>query len=164
MDTFRNDTSADLKFEGTFALKVADHRDQVGHGAVTKAYIDFAWGIWAGTFDDDFKELCKRDLQYPSRVLAWHWATSTAPHWVTSNGPQVLDAMGQGYRAFVAACQAGPVTAPGVEALPNLPGASELQEQEHEDVTMIQRLLAQLRRKKVNFVPMPEIGGAAGAE
>ena len=102
MDTFRNATSADLSFEGTFALKVADHRDQVGHGAVTKAYIDFAWGVWAGTFDDDFKELCRRDLQDPSRAVAWH-------KFLNDN----TDALGHKYRAFVAACQAGPVTATG---------------------------------------------------
>ena len=153
VDTFRNATSADLTFEGTFALKVADHRDQEAHGAVTKAYIDFAWGVWAGTFDDDFKELCKRDLQDPSRNVAWH-------KFLNDN----TDALGNKYRAFVAACQSGPVTAPGVEDLPNIPGASEMQEQEHEHVAKIQRLLAQLRRKKVNFVPMPEIGGAVGAE
>ena len=31
-------------------------------------------------------------------------------------------------------------------------------------MTMIQRLLAQLRRKRVSFVEMPAIGGAIGAE
>ena len=153
VDTFRNGTSADLKLEGTFALRVADHRDQEAHGAVTKAFIDFAWGVWAGTFDDDFKELCKRDLQDPSRAVAWHKV-------LHENG----DAIGHKYRAFVTACQGGPVTATGVEDQPFMPGASELQEHEHEDVSKIQRLLAQLRRKKVNFVAMPEIGGANGAE
>ena len=98
--TFRNATSEDLKFEGTFALQVADHRDQEAHTAVTKAYIDFTWGVWAGTFDNDFAEICKRDLQDPSRPVAWH-------KFLNDN----TDALGQKYRALVTACQGGPVTA-----------------------------------------------------
>jgi hypothetical protein len=153
VDTFRKGTSADLTFEGTFALKVADHRDQDGHNAVTKAYIDFAWGVWAGTCDDDFEDLCKRDLQDPSRAVAWHKV-------LTDN----TDALGHKYRAFVAACQAGPVSASGGNDLHNIPGASEMQEDEQEDLAKIQKLLAQLRRKNLNFVALPAFGGAVGAE
>ena len=152
VDTFRNDTSADLEFEGTFALKVADHRDQESHG-VTKAYIDLAWGVWAGSFDDEFIELCKIELQHPNKAFAWH-------KFLNDNS----NALGCKYRAFVAACQVRPVTAAGVADLPKIPGASEMQEQEQEDVTKIHGLLAQLRRKKLNFWAMPEIGGAVGAE
>ena len=151
VDTFRNATSADLKLEGAFALKVADHRDQESHGAVAEAYIDFAWGVWAGTFDDDFKELCAKDLQDPSRAVAWH-------KFLQEN----TDALGHKYRAFVAGCQGGP--APGVEVLPHIPGASEMADQDKELVTHIARMLAQLRRKKLNFVALPAIGGASGAE
>ena len=47
----------------------SDRRDHVGHRALTKACMDFAWSVWAGTFDD-FEKLCKRDLQNPNRALA----------------------------------------------------------------------------------------------
>ena len=53
--------------------------------------MDFAWSVWAGTFDD-FEKLCKRDLQNPNRAFAWH-------NFLNDN----TDALGRKYRAFVAA-------------------------------------------------------------
>ena len=81
-----------------------------------------------------------------------------------SNPMSFSKLMGLKYRAFVAACQAGPVSAPGEEDLPNIPGVSELPEQEQEELAKIQKLVMKLRRMKVAFVALPEAGGAAGAE
>ena len=84
VDKFRNATSADLGFEGTFALKVADHRDQEGRGPVIKAYIDFCWAVWAGTFDSDFDDLCQRELQEgPGSPGTRSW-TPTRTDWAKS--------------------------------------------------------------------------------
>ena len=56
---------------------MADHRDQDGHNAVTKAYIDFVWGVWAGTSDDDFKEL----LQSMEMCESWISLAKDSKKW-----------------------------------------------------------------------------------
>ena len=52
--------------------------------------MDFAWSVWAGTFDD-FEKFCKHDLQNPNRAFASH-------NFLNDN----TDASCHTYRAFVA--------------------------------------------------------------
>ena len=82
--------------------------------------------------------------------------------WHTFLEQTSLHGIGQKYRAFVTACQGGPV-APN-QPPPPLPGQSELAEEDKEDLQKTQALLMKLRRDKVRFAALPEVGGASGAE
>jgi len=144
--------AAELKFEGAFCLQVADHRDQESHDAKVKALIDFMWGVWSGLCDEDIKELCAQDMQATgAKSFLWH-------QWLQENSKDI----GLKYRAFISSCQSGPIDPKA--PLPSLPGASELPAEEQEELVTIQKLLLTLRRGKVAFVALPDIGGASGAE
>ena len=57
-----------------FALRVAEFRDQHHHDIKTQTLIDLLWGVWGSTFDDEFMELCSKDMTAtatPSTFL-WH--------------------------------------------------------------------------------------------
>ena len=47
---------------------------------------------------------------------------------------------------------------------PSIAGASELTEDVKEEVEQAQKLLMELRRQSVNFVKLPSVGGASGAD
>ena len=70
--------------------------------------------------------------------------------------------IGTRYRAFVEACQGGPISAEA--AGPSIAGASELTDDAKEEAQEIRRLLLKLRRNTASFARMPAVGGASGAE
>ena len=111
--TFRKPEKAiEHGFESTFVVPVVDFRDQEGHDAKTKTLIDFMWSVWCGSFDEEILELCVQDMQQNSGA--------GAPLWHRYLQDSAQD-MGVKYRAFVAACTAGPIP-PGPPALPSLGG------------------------------------------
>ncbi len=87
--------------ENAFAERVAERRDKRGEGAraqKTQAFIDFAWSVWAGHFDQELEDLAAQELHGRASGFLWH------NHLAESNTE-----MGGKYRAFVAARTAGPI-------------------------------------------------------
>ena len=146
----------DLQSEGLeslFCVPVADYRDRESHDSKTKTLIDFMWSVWDGTFDDEIMELCAQDIKNSSASkFLWH-----------RHLQESTTDMGIKYRAFLAACNKGPI-APDTQDMPGIVGASELSEDVKEDVQRTQKLLMKLRRDTVSFVKLPAAGGASGAE
>ena len=96
-------------------------------------------------------ELCSKELQGPPSAFLWH--------------RYLLDSnvgLGLSYRAFVAACTAGPI--PAALGAPVAIGASEFGEAHQEHFNKVAETLKSLRRKTVAFLALPEVGGAKGAE
>ena len=153
VDTFRRRGSLATTddFETAYAVAVADYRDEAIHDPKTQALIDFAWGVWSGKFDDEILELCCQDMQNNLSTFLWHRYL----HESTKE-------MGVKYRVFVEACSKGPITNAPAGRLPV--GASELIEEDREDLSQVQETLLALRRKTVSFVTLPSVGGASGAE
>ena len=133
--TFRDsDKSAELGFEGTFAVQVADFRDQEKHDAKARALIGFFWGVWSGAFDDEFMELCIQDMHnIAATTCLWHRHLQDS----TSD-------MGTKCRAFVEVCHGGPISSDlGVLSFV---GTSELAEDVKEEVQQVQKRLMEIRR------------------
>ncbi|CAK0878358.1 unnamed protein product [Prorocentrum cordatum] len=151
----REETSDTSGLENTFAVPVAEYRDQQGRDAKTQALIDFARAVWAGHFDEELQELAARDLQVGAAAFLWH-------RYFTESTKE----MGVKYRALTAACSAGPISAGTAEGAASgvVMGASELQEADQEDLQKTKDLLFSLRRKTVSFVALPSVGGATGAK
>ena len=151
--TFRNsDKSAELGFEGTFAVQVADFRDQEKHDAKARALIDVMWGVWSGAFDDEIMELCAQDLYNIA-------ATTFLCHRHLQDSTSDI---GTKYRAFVEVCHGGPISSD--LGVPSFVGTSELAEDVKEEVQQVQKRLMEIRRNTVSFVKLPVIGGASGAD
>ena len=96
-------------------------------------------------------ELCSPELLGPPSAFLWH--------------PYLLDSnvgLGLSYRAFVAACTAGPI--PAALGAPVAIGASEFGEAHQEHFNKVAETLKSLRRKTVAFIALPAVGGASGAE
>ncbi|CAK0853209.1 unnamed protein product [Prorocentrum cordatum] len=122
--------------ETLFAPPVAGHRNAVD--VKTTAMIDLA----------------QQELQNSTTGFVWHTYLAE-----TSQG---VDAK---YRAFVAACTGGPITAnPDEDANLGLSGISELGGEQRAELQKLQEQLKQLRRTTVKFVSLPSVGGASGAE
>ncbi|CAK0819347.1 unnamed protein product [Prorocentrum cordatum] len=140
-------------FENTFAVPVANYRDQQGQDGKTQAVIDFARGVWAGHFDAELEELCAQDLQGGAPGFLWHRYLNES-----------TKEMGVKYRALVAACSAGPIPAdPAAKSASGVVlGASELEDGDQEELRKTQELLISLRRKTVSFVALPSVGGVSG--
>ena len=136
-----------------FSLKVAEHRDAAKENTV-QLLIDLMWGTWNGKFDDEFQQLV---LEEGSTSLRWH-------NHLTNSGCE----LGHMYRAFKAAFQKGPVALADTGAAVSLTsigmGASELSEADQQEAKRAQASLLSLRRQTVNFVTLPTVGGASGAE
>jgi len=138
--------------ESQFALRVAEFRDQDQHDTKAQTLIDLLWGVWCSTFDDEFMELCSKDMKDPApSAFLWH--------------RYLLDSkegLGSKYRAFTAACTSGPIpAAPGADLFM---GTSHLGDAEKEDLLRVSETIKTLRRKTVGFVPLPAVGGCSGAD
>ena len=138
-----------------FSLKVAARRDAAKETKV-QLLVDLMWGTWNGEFDDEFQQLV---LEEGSTSFRWH------QHLTDSDCDLSL---GHKYRAFLAAFQAGPVALAATGAAVSLAsigmGVSELSEADQQEAKRVQTSLLSLRRQKVNFVTLPTVGGASGAE
>ena len=136
-----------------FSLKVAERRDAAKETTV-QLLIDLMWGTWNGKFDDEFQQLIFEEGSTP---LRWHDRLTESS----------CD-LGHKYRAFKAAFQTGPVALAATGAAVSLAsigiGASELSEADQQEAKRAQASLLSLRRQTVNFVTLPTVGGASGAE
>ena len=139
--------------ESQFALRVAEFRDQHHNDIKIQTLIDLLWGVGCSNFDDEFMELCLTEMKEPApSAFLWHRYLQ-----------QGTSGLANAYRAFTAACSSGPIpAAPGAEQLGL--GTSHLADAQKEDLLRVSETLKTLRRKTVNFVPLPAIGGALGAE
>ena len=133
---------------------MTDYRDLESTGATAKALIDFMWGVWCPTFEDEVLDICSQDMQSTSSgTFLWH------RHLTESTKD-----MGAKYRAFVDACTAGPIpTAPAGGSQPFV-DTSEFGDADKEDLRKAQELLMALRRKTVSFVALPSVGGALAGD
>ena len=59
--------------ESQFALRVAEYRDQDQHGIKAQTLMDLLWGVWCGTFDEEFMELCSQDMKATATPSAFLW-------------------------------------------------------------------------------------------
>ncbi|CAK0905526.1 unnamed protein product, partial [Prorocentrum cordatum] len=140
------------EMETLFALHVAEHRDAVD--VKTEAMIDVAWPLCSSAFDDEIAELAQQELQCSTTGFVWRTHLTE-----TSQG------VGARYRAFVAACTGGPIPAdPELDANLVLSGMSELGGEQKEELQKLQEQLKQLRRRTLEFVTLPSVGAASGAE
>ena len=147
----KGDSASGEGMEGQFALAVAEFRDQAKHDAKTQALMDFLWGVWGGTFDDEIMDLCSQELQGPPTAFLWHRFLQDS-----NTG------LGAKHRAFTAACTAGPI--PAASSAEVVFGASELGEADQEDLKKVAETLKTLRRRTVAFHALPAVGGASGAD
>ena len=82
------------------AVKVAEYRDaQVGAPKV-QMLIDLLWGTWAGVYEEEFEQLATHECVSGSAAFLWR-------RHLSDSGAE----LGLKYRAFLAACSAGPVAA-----------------------------------------------------
>ena len=150
---FRKQGSASGEgLESMFALAVAKHCDDSGSDPRVQPLIDIMWGAWSGVFNAEFEDLATQDLNGKTGFL-WHRYFTDSSHEMSNK-----------YRAFLAACQAGPISAPGEAAGPIVMGTSDLSEQDKLEVKKLKDVLLSLRRKSVNFTALPAVGGATGVE
>ncbi|CAK0901483.1 unnamed protein product, partial [Prorocentrum cordatum] len=118
------------------------------------AMIDVARPLWPGAFDQEIAELAQQELQNSAPGFVGHACLTE-----TSQGA------GAKCRAFVAACAGGPTPAdPDLDANLGLLGASELGDEQKEELAKLQGQLKQLRRTTVKFFSLPSVGAASGAE
>ena len=110
-------------------------------------------GCVGGTFDDELLDLCSKEMKDPApSAFVWHRYLQEG-----------TSGLANAYRKFTAACSSGPIlAAPGAEQLGL--GTSHLADAEKEDLMRVSETLKTLRRKTVNFVPLPAIGGALGGD
>ncbi|CAK0883673.1 unnamed protein product [Prorocentrum cordatum] len=138
--------------EISVALPVAEYRNTVD--CKSKARIDVAWPLWSGAFDGEIVELAKQEMQNSAPAFVWHTCLA-----------ETSQEVGAKCRAFVAACAGGPIPAdPELDANLGLLGASELGEEQREELAKLQEQLKLLRKNKVKFVSLPSVGAATGAE
>ena len=129
--------------ETMFAVAVTTQREKFEEEPKKQFFVDILWGVWSGAYDDEIHELVTRDLQNMSPSFLWH-------QYLTERQTE----LGVKYRAFLAACCAGPiVAASGAVTVPAVMGTSELGEAEKQELRNIQALLMILRRKKC-FLPV----------
>ena len=141
-----------------FAVKVAEYRDAQVNVFKVQMLLDLIWGTWAGVYEEDFEQLATQECVSGSGAFLWH------RHLSDSSAE-----LGLKYRAFLAACSVGPVAvasaASGASAVAVAGvGASELGESDQKEFKRVQELLLSMRRQSVNFIAMPIVGGASGAE
>ena len=137
-----------------FAVRVAEYRDERAGAPKVQMLIDLMWGTWAGVYEEEFEELAAQECVSGSTAFLWH-------RHLSDSGAE----LGVKYKAFLAACSVGPVTAaPGASAAVAGMGASELGESDQQEFKRAQELLLALRRQSVSFVALPSVGGASGAE
>ena len=138
--------------ERIFAVSVCDFRDKDDQSDKTKALVDFMWGVWCGQFDEEITELCRQEMQScaPQSFL-WH-------RYLQESSKEI----GTRYRAFVEACQGGPISAEAAGS--SIAGASELTDDAKEEAQELRRLLLKLRRNTVSFATLRAVGGASGAD
>jgi len=153
--SYRNPESrASDGMDPLFALQVATYRD--GMGPKPQAMIDLVWPLWSGAFDDEVQELTSQDMHATAASAGFLWHTYL-------NGTS--HELGVKYRAFVAACAAGPIPAgPEQDENLGLTGISELGQDQKEELQKLQEKLKLLRRKTVAFVALPTVGAASGAD
>ena len=64
VDAFRHsDKAVTEDFETRYAVFVVDYRDRDSHDKKTQALLDFMWGVWSSTFDDEIMDLCCQEIQ-----------------------------------------------------------------------------------------------------
>ena len=148
----KGDSAPGEGLENQFALAVAEFRDQDQHDIKVQTLIDLLWGVWCSTFDDEFMELCSREMNAtaPSAFL-WHRYLQDGK-----------EGLGFRYRAFTAACTSGPI--PAASGAELVMGTSHLGDADKEDLLRVSEALKTMRRKTVGFVPLPAVGGALGAD
>ena len=109
--------------------------------------------MWGRTFDDEFMELCSKDMTATAAASTFLW------HRYLQDSKEGL---GSRYRPFAAACTSGPI--PAAPSMDLVMGTSHLGDDKKEDFMRVSEVLRTMRRKTVNFVPLPTVGGASGAE
>jgi len=153
------ETSSGETFETLFALQVAQMRNEFSSkDAKVQVLIDLLWAVWSGVVDEEIMELCVEDMGRAagqSGTFLWHRHLSESP--------KELGAM---YRSFLATSTGGPISADSAASGTMLAGlgSSELAETDQEDLKKVQDLIMNLRRKSVNFVVLPAVGAASGAD
>lgn len=99
-------------------------------------------------------DLCSQDMRSTTTASTFLW------HRYLQDSTEGL---GCKYRAFAAACTAGPIpAAPGAGDL--VMGTSHLGDAAKEDIVRVSEAVKTLRRKTVAFVPLPTVGGCSSAE
>ena len=148
----KGDSAPGEGLESQFSVAVAEFRDLASHDLKTQTLIDLLWNVWCSTFDGAFMELCLKEMAATTpAAFLWHRYLQD-----DQEGP------GAKYRAFTAACTSGPIPAASGAGL--VMGTSHLGDADKEDLRIVSETLKAMRKKTVNFVPLPSIGGAFGAE
>ena len=153
MASFRaGEASASEGFETLYALRVAEYRGEECRDGKAVAAMDFLWNMWAGEFDEEINELITQEMKNCAATsFLWHRYLSESPK-----------QMGVKYRALVESCAAGPIL-PATGG-PIILGASELGDEEQEELKRTQEMLLKLRRNSISFETLPTIGGSSGAD
>ena len=152
----RSDSDAPNGMDMLFALAVGRYRDAPERGLKRQAMIDIVWPLWVGTHDGEVQELTHQEMQQTTTEEGFLW------HKYLN---ETSEELGVKYRALVAACTGGPISA-GDDTDPNLGmvGVSEYGAEEKEELAKLQEQLKVLRRKGVQFTVIPSVGGASGPE
>ena len=149
-----DEASSSPSLESIFALHVATCRDALTN-VKCQLCIDILWGTWAGHFDTEIDDLAAKELSGSQQTFRWHVYLKDS-----------TKELGNKYRALLAVCT-GPINSEplaGNSQLPHAMGSTELGADEKATANKYRELLLTLRRKTVNFYPLPEIGGSSGAD
>ena len=139
-------------FDELFALSVASFRDEQSN-LLCKLCLDILWDTWSGSYDDEIERLATQDMTC-GKPLLWHKYCS-----------ETKSELGVKYRAVLAAAAAGPISVqPLAQGASLNVGASELSEKEKAECNEVHSMLMSMRRKTVNFVSLPSVGAASGAD
>ncbi len=94
----KSDSASGERFESTFALRVAAHRDESVADAKSQVLLDLLWGVWSGVFDGEIEELALQEMTAQTFSFLWH-------RYLLESTQE----LGAKYRAFLAAGTGGPI-------------------------------------------------------